>query len=169
VRGVVTHLVTDIWAFAATAVAGIVILTTGWTRADAVASLVVAAVMIWTGTRLVQAAGRVFLEAAPADVDPHALGEQLAGFDGVAEIHDLHVWEIGPGATALSAHLLVRPSHDCHEVASRLRVALHDQYGIGHVTLQTDHADTTEHDAESCVDAHGAIHAVPAQPTGRPG
>src|SRR5664279_350942 len=143
VRGVVAHLVTDIWAFAATAVAGVIVVTTGWTRADTVASLVVAAVMAWTGWRLVQAAGRVFLEAAPAGVDPHALGQQLAQFDGVAEVHDLHVWQIGPGVTALSAHLLVRSSHDCHEVASGLRTVLHDNYDIGHVTLETDHVDSS--------------------------
>lgn len=161
VRGVVAHLMTDIWAFAATAVAGVVILTAHWTRADPVASLVVAALMAWTGWRLVQAAGRVFLEAAPSHVDPHTLGQELVAFDGVDEVHDLHVWQIGPGAAALSAHVLVRPSHDCHEVASRLRTVLHDHYGIGHVTLQTDHADSAEHDASNCVDAHGVIHVAP--------
>ena len=163
VRGVVAHLVTDIWAFAATVVAGLIVLLTGWNRADPIASLVVAAVMAWTGWRLVQAAGRVFLEAAPADLDPNALGEELALSDGVAEIHDLHVWEIGPGTVALSAHVLVQPTHDCHEVASALRVAVHDRYGIGHVTLQTDHADAPEHLATDCTDAHGSVHTARAR------
>jgi cobalt-zinc-cadmium efflux system protein len=161
VRGVLAHLLTDIWAFAATAVAGVIVVTTGWTRADPVASLVVAAVMAWTGWRLVQAAGRVFLEAAPSNVDPQALGGELAAVHGIAEVHDLHVWQIGPGAPALSAHLLVKPSHDCHEVADRIRTVLHERYGIGHVTLQTDHVDTTAHDAQNCIDAHGTIHAAP--------
>jgi cobalt-zinc-cadmium efflux system protein len=158
VRGVLAHLTTDVWAFAATVLAGVVVLTTGWTRADPVASLVVAAVMSSTGWRLVHAAGRVFLEAAPSGLDPAALGQELAAGDGVAEVHDLHVWEIGPGAVALSAHVLVRTSHDCHEVAAALRSGLFERHGIGHVTLQTDHADTTEHRAEDCTDAHGEIH-----------
>ncbi|MGH8862889.1 MAG: cation diffusion facilitator family transporter [Jatrophihabitantaceae bacterium] len=162
VRGVLAHLVTDVWAFGATLAAGVVVLASGWDRADPVASLTVAAVMAWTGWRLVQAAGRVFLEAAPSDVDPHALGQELATADGVAEVHDLHVWEIGPGAVALSAHVLVRPSHDCHEVASSLRAGLRERYGIGHVTLQTDHADAPEHAAQDCADAHGEIHTAPA-------
>ena len=117
VRGVLAHLVTDVWAFAATFVAGLVVLATGWLRADAVATFVVAALMAWTGTRLVHEAGRVFLEAAPAGVDPAELGATLAGTGGVAEVHDLHVWSLGVGETALSAHVLVDPEHDCHEVS----------------------------------------------------
>jgi cobalt-zinc-cadmium efflux system protein len=91
------------------------------------------------------------------------VGEELASADGVAEVHDLHVWEIGPGVTALSAHVLVRPSHDCHEVAGRLRADLLGRHGISHVTLQTDHADAAEHDADNCADAHGAVHIGPAR------
>ena len=159
VRGVLAHLVTDLWAFAATLLAGVVVLTTGWTRADSIASLVVAALMAWTGWRLVHAAGRVFLEAAPAGVDPVSLGEELAQTDGVAEVHDLHVWEIGPGTVALSAHVLVRPPRDCHEVAAALRTVLRERHGIGHVTLQTDHADALDqHLAADCADAHGVVH-----------
>ncbi len=159
VRGVIAHLLTDLWAFTATVLAGVVVLTTGWTRADPIASLVVAALMAWTGWRLVHAAGRVFLEAAPSGVDPVALGEELAHTDGVAEVHDLHVWEIGPGTVALSAHVLVRPPRDCHEVAAALRTMLRERHRIGHVTLQTDHADATDqHAAAECVDAHGVVH-----------
>jgi cobalt-zinc-cadmium efflux system protein len=160
VRGVVAHLMTDVWAFGATLVAGLVVLLTGWTRADAVASLVVAALMAWTGSRLVRAAGRVFLEGAPEGVDPNRLGQELAAVDGVAELHDLHVWQIGPGASAVSAHVLVDAPHDCHEVSARLRELLATKYGIGHVTLEADHLDAPAHDAEHCVDAHGQVHTA---------
>lgn len=163
VRGVIAHLITDVWAFAATLVAGLVVVWTGWLRADAVASLVVAALMAWTGSGLVRQAGRVFLEAAPHGVDPPVLGADLAAADGVAEVHDLHVWVLGSRDAALSAHVLVDPEHDCHEVAARLRARLASGYGIGHVTLQVDHADSRTHDARHCTDAHGAIHTAPAQ------
>lgn len=163
VRGVLAHLVTDIWAFAATFVAGLVIVFTGWTRADPVASLVVAALMAWTGAALVRAAGRVFLEGAPPGIDPDELGEQLATVDGVAQLHDLHVWQIGSGAHALSAHVLVSPPYDCHEVSSRLRLLLAERYGLGHVTLQADHADAPAHDAANCADAHGELHVAPTK------
>lgn len=157
VRGVIAHLMTDLWAFTATVIAGMVVLTTGWTRADPIASLVVAAVMVWTGWQLVHAAGRVFLEAAPVGVDPAAVGADLAVIDGVAEIHDLHVWQLGPAQPALSAHVSVLPSHDCHEVAELLRADLFARHGIAHVTLQTDHVDAARHDPDDCA-AHGSVH-----------
>lgn len=160
VRGVVAHLATDAWAFGATFVAGIVVVTTGWNRADPIASLVVAVLMTWTGLHLVRAAGRVFLEAAPRGIDPDQLGERIASVDGIAELHDLHVWQIGPRTAAVSAHLLVEPSHDCHEVSSRVRAVLNEAYGIGHVTLQTDHADATTHGSDDCADSHGSVHST---------
>ena len=163
VRGVLAHLVTDLRAFLATFVAGLVIAFSGWARADAVASLVVAALMAWTGGGLVRAAGRVFLEAAPRDVDPNALGAELAAVDGVVQVHDLHVWQIGTGEPAASAHVLVQPPHDCHEVSGRLRQLLLDRHGIEHVTLQTEHVGTPGTPAadEECADAHGPVHLAP--------
>jgi cobalt-zinc-cadmium efflux system protein len=159
VRGIFAHLLSDIWAFAATALAGIVIIIGGWYRADPVASLVVAAVMTWTGVHLIRDAGRIFLEAAPEGVDPHVLGEELTAVDGVSELHDLHVWEIRTGEPALSAHVLVKGDFDCHEVSARMRAHLAAAYDITHVTLQTDHADADhEHSAEACVDSHGEVH-----------
>lgn len=164
VRGVLAHLVSDLWAFAATFVAGLVVVLTGWTRADAVASLAIAALMAWTGGGLVRAAGRVFLEAAPPGVDPDELGAELAGVAGVAQIHDLHVWQLGGGSPAASAHVLVRPPADCHEVSGRLRQLLLDRHGIEHVTLQTEHLPGTDTGPQEgdCIDVHGPVH-VPRQ------
>jgi cobalt-zinc-cadmium efflux system protein len=161
VRGVLAHLLTDIWAFAATLVAGLVVLATGWTRADPIASLVVAALMAWTGAHLVRAAGRVFLEAAPQGLDPQALGAELAAVAGVAQVHDLHVWVLGADVAAMSAHVLVQPEFDCHEVAAGLRHRLAAQHGLEHVTLQVDHAEQQLHDADNCTDLHGVVHLSP--------
>jgi cobalt-zinc-cadmium efflux system protein len=163
VRGVLAHLTSDIWAFAATFAAGIVVVWTGWLRADPVATLMVAALMAWTGTKLVREAGRVFLEAAPQGLDPQLLGAELAAVDGVAQVHDLHVWVLGSRASAMSAHVLVSPTFDCHEVAEALRLRLADQHGIDHVTLQVDHAEQQMHDAGNCADAHGTVHISPGQ------
>jgi cobalt-zinc-cadmium efflux system protein len=121
--------------------------------------------MAWTGARLVRESGRVFLEAAPPGFDPSALGTDLAAADGVAQVHDLHVWVLGSRATALSAHVLVEPAFDCHEVAQALRTKLRADYDIAHVTLQVDHADDALHRADNCSDAHGEIHVSPSHPS----
>lgn len=139
VRGALAHLITDLWAFVATAVAGAVMMLTGWTRADAVASLVVAALMVHSGVALVRSAGRVFLEAAPAGTDPARVGRSMAAVPGVTEVHDLHVWDLGAGEPALSAHLVIDASYDCHEVARAVRLVLADTHRIDHATLQADH------------------------------
>jgi cobalt-zinc-cadmium efflux system protein len=139
VRGAVAHLVTDLWAFLATAVAGLLILLTGWQRADPVAALVVAALMVHAGIGLIRSAGRVFLEAAPAGTDPSDIGRAMAAVPGVREVHDLHVWDLGAGDAALSAHLVVDDTFDCHQVAHGVRDVLADRHQIGHATLQADH------------------------------
>jgi cobalt-zinc-cadmium efflux system protein len=161
VRGAVAHLVNDLWAFVATLVAGIVIMASGWTRADAIASLVVATLMIITGAGLIRDAGRIFLEAAPAGLDPMVIGAQLAAVGGVAQVHDLHVWELAAGETALSAHVLVDRADDCHVIGDALRGQLAQDYGIEHVTLQVDHVGHSGSSAdEHCADAHGPVHTT---------
>jgi cobalt-zinc-cadmium efflux system protein len=142
VEGAFAHILTDLYAFLATAVAGLLILLTGWTRLDPVATLVVVALMVRAGVRLLGESGRVLLEAAPAGLDPVDLGARLAGLDGVSEVHDLHVWEITSGQPALSAHILVEPEGDCHAIRLGLERLLHDEYHLEHTTLQVDHART---------------------------
>lgn len=157
IRGAYLHILTDLFAFIATLVAGLVMVLTGFDRADAIASLVVVALMIKAGIGLVADSGRIFLEAAPADADPDAMGDRLAGQRDVTEVHDLHLWQIDSGQAALSAHVLVDPSADCHQVRRRLEHLLGSEYGLNHSTLQVDHADGTD-DQEYCADAHGPTH-----------
>jgi cobalt-zinc-cadmium efflux system protein len=157
VRGALAHLITDLWAFVATAVAGLVMLLTGWTRADAVASLVVAGLMVQSGVGLVRSAGRVFLEAAPNGTDPARIGRSMASVAGVREVHDLHVWDLGAGEPALSAHLVIDASHDCHEVARGVRRVLAQTHRIDHATLQADHqhGDRPLVGDDCALDGHG--------------
>ena len=140
VEGAFQHIVNDAWAFLATAVSGVIVLTTGFDRADAIATLVVAALMAKAGYGLVRDSWRIFLEAAPEGVDPVELGARLKELDGVVQVHDLHVWTITSGFPALSAHVLVAPGRDCHAVREGLEGLLHREYDIEHTTLQVDHA-----------------------------
>ncbi|GIH20093.1 cation diffusion facilitator family transporter [Rugosimonospora africana] len=139
IRGAFAHILTDLYAFVATAAAGLVIILAGYRRADGVATLVVAALMVRAGVGLLRASGRILLEAAPAGIDPAQVGTRLARVPGVAEVHDLHVWQIGSDSPALSAHVLVAPGGDCHDTRRALERLLHDAYGIEHTTLQVDH------------------------------
>jgi len=140
VEGAFQHILNDAWAFLATAASGIVVVTSGFDRADAVATLVVAALMARAGYGLVRESWKIFLEAAPEGVDPAALGTRLLKSDGVVQVHDLHVWTITSGFPALSAHVLVAPGRDCHAVRQDLEKLLHSEYDIEHTTLQVDHA-----------------------------
>ncbi|MFH9224618.1 cation diffusion facilitator family transporter [Streptomyces lydicus] len=180
VEGAYQHILTDLFGFVATAISGLIVLTTGFTRADAIASLVVVALMLRAGTGLVRESGRIFMEAAPAGLDPDALGEQLVSRDEVVEVHDLHIWQITSGQPALSAHILVAPGGDCHKVRRNLQSLLSGEYGITHATLQVDHlgeqgsaddvltlgpgpgpapADGSERPGgEHCEDTHGPVH-----------
>jgi cobalt-zinc-cadmium efflux system protein len=141
VEGSYQHLLTDLFAFAATLLAGAVILTTGFTRADAIASLFVVALMLRSAYGLLRDSGRVLLEAAPPGVDVSAIGTALAADPRVASVHDLHVWEIGTDFPAFSAHVLVRRGDDCHAVRRDLEHVLHERFDLHHTTLQVDHAE----------------------------
>jgi cobalt-zinc-cadmium efflux system protein len=84
------------------------------------------------------------MEAAPKGLDPEAIGQSLAGEEGVVEVHDLHVWEVTTGMPAVSAHVLVAPGLDCQQVRWRASRMLADSFGIEHSTLQVEH----RHDEE---------------------
>lgn len=166
VEGAYQHLLNDLFAFIAAAIAGLVVLVTGFTRADAIATLAVAALMVKAGYQLVRDSGRVFMEAAPAGMRPDRIGAEMAATPGVVEVHDLHVWEVTSGYPALSAHVLVEPGGDCHAVRRDIEQMLFERHRIGHTTLQADHAAPetlaigTTADPH-CDEAHGPAHRPP--------
>jgi len=170
--GAFQHTLTDLYAFIATAVAGLVIILTRFDRADAIATLIVVGLMLHAGYGLIRDSGRIFLEAAPAGLSPAAVGAAMAARPLVCEVHDLHIWEITSGLPAASAHVLVAPGADCHAVRADLEAFLGREYGITHATLQVDHAPGRPNGPAAdvpgvpsaephCDDAHG--------PTYRPG
>ena len=141
VRGAFLHVLTDVAAFGAAALAGGMILATGWDRFDPIASLVVAALMLWSSVSLLRESTTIFLERAPSDSDPEAIGRALVADGDVVEVHDLHVWTVTSGFPALSAHVLVAPDADCHAARRRLEQTLSNRFGVTHTTLQVEHAE----------------------------
>jgi cobalt-zinc-cadmium efflux system protein len=138
VEGAFQHVLTDLFAFIATAVAGVVVVATGFTRADGIAALIVAALMIRSGVALLRDSGRVLLEAAPRDLDPQEIGRALAAAPHVVEVHDLHVWEVTSGFPALSAHIVVQAGCDTQTHRRKLALLLSERFGIEHSTLQVE-------------------------------
>ncbi|MEU4407923.1 cation diffusion facilitator family transporter [Streptosporangium sp. NPDC023963] len=165
VEGAYQHILNDLFAFIATTIAGALIWLTGWTRADAIAALVVAVLMLKAGWRLVRDAGRVFMEAAPVGMDPAEIGARTAALEHVVEVHDLHIWEVASGYAALSAHILVVPGADCHAVRLAAERIFRDIYGIEHITVQVDHAPpgllTIGDTAPGCAAPHTPAHRSP--------
>lgn len=146
IEGSFQHILTDLYAFIGTAIAGVVIITTGFDRADAIASLLVAALMIRAGVGLVRESGRVVLEAAPRGTDPATVRAAILAVNGVIGVHELHVWEVTSGFPALSAHVLVDGAHDCHGCRAAVERLLATTFDIRHTTLQVDHAGPATHD-----------------------
>jgi cobalt-zinc-cadmium efflux system protein len=140
VRGAFLHVATDLAAFAGTALAGALVLATGWDRFDPIASLLVALLMVIASYGLLRESTRIFLEVSPRDIDPGEVGRAIAGAPHVVEAHDLHVWTVTSGFPAFSAHVLVEPDADCHAVRRSLETMLAERFGLGHTTLQVDHA-----------------------------
>jgi cobalt-zinc-cadmium efflux system protein len=167
VEGAFQHIVNDLYAFIATAVSGLVVLLTGFARADALATLIVAALMLKAGYGLIRETGRIFLQASPSGLIPAEIGARLASQPDVAEVHDLHVWELTSGYSSLSAHVFVRPGGDRNAVRCRLQSLLARSYGITHTTLQVDPAPEGEVgenecvDADHCADPHGPHYLSP--------
>ncbi|MDX6505513.1 MAG: cobalt-zinc-cadmium efflux system protein [Gaiellaceae bacterium] len=137
-RGAFLHIVTDLAAFAGTAVAGGVILATGWNGADPVASLVVAALIFWSSLSLLRESTRILLEVAPEE--PREVERAMLEVPHVADVHDLHVWTVGSDFPSVSAHVLVEQGADCHAIRLELATLLRERFGLGHSTLQVEHA-----------------------------
>lgn len=139
VEGSFQHILTDLFAFVGTAIAATIILLTGFDQADAIASLLVAGLMLRSAIGLLRESGRIFLEAAPKEMDPQEIGRLMAAQPRVVEVHDLHVWEVTSGFPALSAHVTVEADADCHRARLELAELIEREFDIHHTTLQVEH------------------------------
>lgn len=140
VEGAMQHVLADLWSSVAAVVAGAIVLFGGPDQVDPAAALLVAFLMLRSAWSLLRDSGRILLEGAPAGVDPNAVGMAMARMSGVVEVHDLHVWEVTTGFDTLVAHVLVGSGEDCHTIRRDMEKMLRTDYGIGHTTLQVDHA-----------------------------
>lgn len=150
VRGAYLEVLGDLLGSAAVVAAALVIVTTGWDRADPVASLVVAGLILPRSLRLLRDALRILMEAAPDDLDVADVRRHLTGVPGVLDVHDVHVWTITSGIPALTAHVAVdRATLDACGPASmlhQLQDCARSCFDIEHTTFQIEPADHREHE-----------------------
>lgn len=151
VEGAYQHVLTDLYGFIGTLVAGVVVLATGWTRADPVASLLVMGLLLYAAWGLLRDSGRVLLEGAPDDTDLAAIRAHLLEVPHVHEVHDLHVWTVTSSLPALSAHVVV--DDDCFadghapQILDQIQECLAGHFDVEHSTFQLEPPGHAAHEA----------------------
>ena len=141
-RSAYLHVVTDLYAFIGTAIAGVLIIVAGWNRADSVASLFVVALMLSAAYRLLRDSGRILLQGAPEHLDLDDIREHLCELDYVLGVHDLHVWTVTSGDVSVAAHVVVQDH--CFEsgqlpvILDSLQQCLSDHFEVMHATFQLE-------------------------------
>lgn len=151
VQGAYRHVLTDLYGFAGTVIAGIVIIATGFTRADPIASLVVVVLMLIAAIGLLRPGLRILLEATPDDMDLEEVRRHLLELDEVASVHDLHAWTLTSSLPILTAHVVV--TDDCirrgemGRVLDHLQACLAGHFDVAHSTLQLEAVGHIDHEA----------------------
>jgi cobalt-zinc-cadmium efflux system protein len=145
-RGAFLHLIADAAVSFAAVLAGIGMLTLGWAWLDPLTALLVGAVVAIGAFGLLRDAFNAAMDAVPRDIDHAEVSAFLAAQPGVSAVHHLHIWSLGAGEIAMTAHL-VRPDDGDHDgFIDRLNHALDHRFGINHPTLQIEHGRACEHD-----------------------
>ena len=140
-RSALLHVFGDLLGSIAALVAGAVIYFTGWMPIDALLSLLICALILFSTLRLLRETLQVLMEGVPPNIDLNTVGRSLAAMPGVISVHDLHIWTPASGAPALSAHVVVEKLEDWMQTLEAMRALLCAQYGIEHVTLQPETRD----------------------------
>jgi cation diffusion facilitator family transporter len=151
VRGAYLEVLGDAFGSLAVLIAGVVILTTGWTYADTIASLAIGFLVVPRAWHLLREALDVLLEAAPRGVDLDDVRSHILGVDGVLGVHDLHAWTITSGQPVLSAHVVVsddalQAGHG-GQVLDALCACLGSHFDMEHCTFQLEPETHAEHEA----------------------
>jgi cobalt-zinc-cadmium efflux system protein len=141
VRAALAHVVGDAAGSGAAIIAGAVVLWTGETRADPLLSLLVAGLLLWSAWRLVRETAHILMEGTPVGFDPLQIEAAICSVPGVASVHDLHVWTIGAGQPAVSAHVVMGPGEQRgDQLARAVCVVLEQRFAISHSTIQPEPA-----------------------------
>jgi len=137
VRGAYLHVLGDLLGSIGAIAAGVVILTTGWTPADPIISVLIAVLILLSAWRLVKEAADVLLEAAPPHIDVEEVVRDLRNVAGLDQVHDVHVWTLTSGFVALSAHGVIDDPTEHTRILDEVQRRMKAR-GIEHVTFQIE-------------------------------
>ena len=150
IRGAWMHVMGDALGSVAAILAGACMALFGWYQADALFSVVIALLIIWGSIRLIRESTNVLLEGTPAHINLAAVEDAILATQGVADVHDLHVWTITSGRDALSAHVIHAHSISQPDLLRELRAKLHDRFGVDHLTIQMETPDFEDETFHFC-------------------
>jgi cobalt-zinc-cadmium efflux system protein len=144
VRGAWLHVLSDALGSVGAIGAALLVLAFGWSWADPLASIAIAALIVRSSWSLLREAVAVLMEWAPEHVDVEAIRRELAGLPGVLAVHDLHVWTITSGMVALSGHVVAAQARDAAKLLQEVCDLLHQRFDIDHATIQIEREDFRE-------------------------
>ncbi|MBK7707552.1 MAG: cation transporter [Acidobacteria bacterium] len=149
-RGAWLHVVGDALGSVAAIIAGVLIVAFGWNWADAVGSLLISLIIIYSAWNLIRESVNVLLEGTPSHINLAAVEESIRQTENVKDVHDLHVWTITSGIEALSVHIIHDDSVSQKDLLAALRTRLHDDFGIDHLTIQMETPDDDSAESHLC-------------------
>jgi cobalt-zinc-cadmium efflux system protein len=140
VRGAVMHIIGDALSSVGVLGSGLVITFTGWVRIDPLLSAIIGVIIIYGAVRLVRESVDVLLEASPAGIELRCVSDDIQAIPGVRAVHDLHVWSITSGMTALSGHVVLEAATLSHSdrILNSIKELLEARYKIRHTTIQVE-------------------------------
>src|SRR5690606_7599589 len=145
-RGALLHLMADAGVSLAAVLAGTGRLWLGWAWLDPMIALLSGLVVAASAFGLLRESFNAAMDAVPRSIDQGAVRGFLAGQPGVSAVHHLHIWSLGAGEIAMTAHLVRPDAHDHDAFIDRVNLALDQRFGINHPPLQTEHGAACEHD-----------------------
>jgi len=150
VRGAWLHIIGDALGSVGAIIAGVLIAVRGWNAADPLISALISCLIIWSSWHLLREATNVLLEGTPAHINLASVEEAILRTNGVEGVHDLHVWTITSGREALSAHVVHAHTVTQPALLNALRVKLHDRFGVDHLTIQMEMAESADDTFHFC-------------------
>jgi cobalt-zinc-cadmium efflux system protein len=151
-RGAFLHVLGDTLGSVGAILAGILMIVRQWYLADPIVSCIVGALVLYSSWKLVAESVDILLEGTPRHLKIAHILKDLDGIHGIVSIHDLHVWSIASGLTAMSCHIVMRTNEDSNLVLAESSHLMREKYGIGHTTIQIEYENWEAHPGDTVLE-----------------